>query len=198
MRAVIIVWAAYLFFAFQVINHRIQIADFTTSLIILAVAFFAVVFWTVHHLTKPNKKAQQAAAANAARQPAPAPAPSASTAPASGSLTFRVAGVTFKNDDGESRQEILRHLKFGDEPWAKDPDDLDAEIKETVFEGEQAFAVLVNGYQVGNVPKTHIKRVAAATANIATCYVSSVRIIGGGYDDKGKQLSYGCEITLEY
>lgn len=196
MFAVVIVWAAYFFFVFQVINHRIRIADFVTSIIILAVVFLIVVFWTVRHLTKPNKKAQQAAAANAARQAAPAASGSAERA--SGSLTFRVAGVTFENDDGESRQEILRHLKFGDEPWAKDPDDLDAEIEETVFEGEQAFAVLINGYQVGNVPKTHIKRVAAATANASTCYVSSVRIIGGGRDDNGKKLAYGCEITLEY
>jgi len=201
MFVVLLVWAAYIFLGIQIITHRIQIAGFVPSIIILVVAFFVLVFWSVHHLTKPGKKAQRAAAAITGRQAAPS-SPSSSPASTSsldtGSFSFRVAGVTFENDNGESRQEILRHMKFGDSPWADDPDNLTAELEETEFDGEQAFAVLVNGYQVGYVPKTHIKRVAAARENVATCFVSSVRITGGGTGSDGKPLSYGCEITLDY
>ena len=198
MLAVLIAWAAYFFLGFEIITHKIKIADFSTSVVILVVAFFVLIFWSVRHLVKPTKAQQQAAAAAAARRAAQTPPPAPAPVDDSGSFTFRVAGVTFDNDDGESRQEILRHLKFGDAPWADDPDDLVGHIMETTFEGEQAFEVLVNDYQVGNVPKSHIKKVASAMQHIGTFSVSSVRIAGGGRGQDGTPLSYGCEITVDY
>lgn len=138
---------------------------------------------------------QQQAAARPAGSGANMPA---SAAVDSGSITFRVAGTTFDNDDGSSRQEILRHLKFGDAPWANDQDDLTATLEETEYDGQQAITVFINDYQVGFVPKTSIRQVAAARKHVATCYVSDVRILGGGADSEGRPLSYGCEITVEY
>ena len=173
-----------------------MIGGFFLSLVIVVILFFVLSFWTYHRLIAP-KKAQRAAAQRAA---AARPTADRATVAAadSGSITFRVAGVTFENDDGESRQDILRHLKFGDAPYADDPDDLDGQLEETSYDSELAIAVLVNGYQVGFVPKSNIPRVSKALKNVATCYVSDVKIIGGGNDPEGNPLNYGCEITLEY
>lgn len=196
MLIVLLAWAAYLFLAFSVITHRIQIAGFLPSMIILFVGFVVLIYWSIRHITAP-KKSQRVAAQHAAAARLAADRATVAAAD-SGSVTFRVAGVTFNNEDGTSRQDILRHLKFGDAPWADDPEDLTATLEETTFEGEQAFAVLVNGYQIGFVPKTSIRKVAAAQEHVATCFVSNVRILGGGTGTDGRTVSYGCEITMEY
>ena len=194
MLAVIIAWVAYMYAFIRFLFHGLRIGGFFTTVLLLAAGFLSLVFWTFRVLSRPSKKQAQAAA-RLLKVPARAPAPAAED---SGSVTFRVAGTTFENEDGTSRQDILRHLKFGDAPWADGPEDLTATLEETEYEGEQAFAVFVNGYQVGNVPKASVRKVAVAQEHVATCYVSAVRILGGGRDQDGRDLSYGCEITLEY
>ena len=192
MIAVILAWIAYLYFFVQFLFHGFRIGGFLSTAGIGALLFIVLIVWTVRQLSKPGKKAMQAAAN---RQAA---ARAAVAREDSGSVSFRVAGVSFENEDGSSRQEILRHLKFGDSPWADDPDDLTASLEETVFDGDLAFAVFINGYQVGFVPKASIRKVSEAQQHVSTCYVSSVRITGGGSGSDGRDLSYGCEITLEY
>ena len=194
MIAVIIAWIAYLYAFVRFLVHGFRIGSFFTTLLILAGAFLVLIFLTCRRLFKPSRRMQQAAD-RLVNGRAGTPAPAADD---SGSVTFRVAGATFDNDDGTSRQEILRHLRFGDPPWADDPEDLTATLEEETFEGEPAFAVLINGYRVGSVPKKMIPQVQKAQEHVATCFVSSVRILGGGTSEDGKQLSYGCEITLEY
>ena len=177
-----------------------RLSNLFHTILLVGLSFVAIIVFTMLQLTGPSGRARRAAAA---RQPAAAPqrpagSPGPSSAEDSGSITFRVAGTTFDNDDGTSRQDILRHLKFGDAPWADDPDDLVATIEEETYEGEPAFAVLINGYQVGFVPRTRIPDVEKARRNVATCYVSDVQITGGGYSEDGQKLSYGCTVTLEY
>ena len=196
MFLVILLWAAYAWFAYQVITHNIQIADFPTSTAILGISFFVLIFVSVKILITPSRKQREAARRAAAAQHA---ANRATVATAdSGTFTFRTAGTTFDNDDGTSRQDILRHLKFGDPPYADDPDDLAVDLQEMSHDGQPAIAVLVNGYQVGFVPKNYISQVQNALAHVSTCYVSDVRIIGGGTSDDGRRLSYGCEIALTF
>ena len=89
-------------------------------------------------------------------------------------------------------------MKFGDEPWADDPEDLVVTIEEETFDGELALAVYVNDYQVGYVPKNLIQKVQRARQSVAACYVSDAKITGGGTASDGRELSYGCSITLEY
>lgn len=60
---------------------------------------------------------------------------------------LKVAGVTFPNDDGESRQEILKSLGFG---WKL------AELKQTTYDGERAVTVWVDGKQIGWVAKDQL------------------------------------------
>lgn len=193
MFIVILAWAAYLYFFYSVVTHKIQIGDFTTSIIVLAVLFLILFIWLVRRFMHIGNK-QHTRARSKNQRPAARPAAGND----SGSISFHVAGTTFENDDGSSRQDILRHLKFGDAPWANGPDDLDTTIEETSYNGEQAFAVLVNNYQIGFVPKGDIKKVARALNNVATCYVSETEIVGGGRGQDGKPLSYGCIVTLEY
>ena len=186
MFLILIAWFAYAYLIVRCVFHGLSFGGFLQTVAILAILFIVLMVWSVRRMLRPAARQQQAAP----RPAAPRPAAPAGTD--SGSITFRVAGTTFDNDDGTSRQEILRHLKFGDEPWADGPEDLTGTLEETDYNGETAFAVLVNGYQVGNVPRANIKQVAAALEHVSTCYVSSVRILGG------RDLSYGCEITLEY
>ena len=176
MFLILIAWFAYAYLIVRCVFHGLSFGGFLQTVAVLAILFIVLMVWSVRRMLRPAAGKQQAAPAGTD----------------SGSITFRVAGTTFDNDDGTSRQEILRHLKFGDEPWADGPEDLTGTLEETDYNGETAFAVLVNGYQVGNVPRANIKQVAAALEHVSTCYVSSVRILGGG------DLSYGCEITLEY
>lgn len=195
MITVAIAWVAYCFLFVQFLFHGFRIGDFITTLLIVSVLFILLFLWTVHKLTEPSKRARRATATGqAAGGSAPKPVPAAD----SGSITFRVAGTTFDNEDGTSRQEILRHMKFGDEPWADDPEDLVVTIEEETFDGELALPVFINDYQVGYVPKNLIQKVERARQNVATCYVSDVKITGGGTASDGRELSYGCSITLEH
>lgn len=60
---------------------------------------------------------------------------------------MRVAGVTFPNPDGESRQEILKNIGFGF---------FTANLVQTTFENERAVEVWIQGKQVGYVPRADL------------------------------------------
>ena len=133
---------------------------FASRVFIVVVLFFVIAIWSIRRARKQaeqNKNVNWQEAAPEAKQ-----TPAHSAATNSGSVSFRVAGVTFKNEDGTSRQSILRHIKFEDSPYADgiDPIDLNVTIEETEYNGEQAFAVFANGYQIGFVPKGSIDKVA--------------------------------------
>lgn len=201
-------WAAYVFFAVQVIFHGLRIASFLVTALILCLLFLFLVFWSLRALTKPpeNNHLREILA------PAPPEGPAASGSgagtvrqPSGGSagsgsirqLTFRVAGTTFRNEDGSDRQEILRHLHFADPPFADDPDDLLAEIEETEYNNELAYAVLINGYQVGFVPRAKVANIQRALSTF-TWTVDDVQIAGGGTDASGEPIPWGCKITGSY
>jgi len=63
----------------------------------------------------------------------------------------KVAGVTFKNDDGTSRQKILKDIKTQKPPFDKK---LDIGIEEFEWEGKPAYYVTVNGVVIGTVEKS--------------------------------------------
>ena len=148
-----------------------------------------------------HKKKQMPQRSQAQPKPQAPKRPRTQTAAASDyeekTISFRVAGVTFDNDDGTSRQDILRHLHFGDAPYADDPEDLDVDFVETDYHGDPAIEVHINGYQVGHVPKGKVNAMLKAIASHADT-VDSVRIIGGGRKEDGERISYGCEIEVSY
>ena len=83
-------------------------------------------------------------AVNSGMTETPSAAPIPSNPVAQNKYVFapiKVAGVTFNNDDGVSRQLILRKLHFHDSPFNEYAD---VEIKQYDFNGQPAFGVYVN------------------------------------------------------
>lgn len=180
---VLLAWVVYVHFFLRIFFSDFRIGNFFITLILFGVLLVLLIYWSIRVLTTPK---------------APRQATSAAQAPAYHYLTFRVAGTSFKNSDGSSRQTILRHLKFGDSPWVDDPDRFTVTIDETSFDGQLALAVSVNGYQVGFVPKKDIATVEEVWQSSEKFRIVDVKIIGGGKTPEGDPISYGCEITLRY
>ena len=67
---------------------------------------------------------------------------------------FKVAGVTFTNDDNVARQDILKAIKEKRKPFDKK---LDIMLKEYDFEGNFAIGITVNGQTIGNIPKDDLE-----------------------------------------
>ena len=184
---------AYAFLVTRVIFHGFRIGDFGTTVIVLAVGLVVAIWWSVHFTIKPTKRRLKQATTV---RPAPAhQVPVPESAPVS--IKFNVAGTTFTNSDGSSRQEILRHLRFGDPPYAEKPGDLSLSLREESFRGDPAIAVLINGYQVGFVPKDTISEVQAAMISKSWA-VDSLLITGGGVLDNGEKCSYGCSVSIHF
>ena len=91
---------------------------------------------------------------------------------------FKVVGVTFNNDDGTSRQEILRKIKNREEPFNRY---INYTLRVYSFEGEPAVAVEANGIMIGSMPKEDARDVAE---NIERIESVSVRVYGGEGDKK--------------
>lgn len=66
---------------------------------------------------------------------------------------FKVAGVTFTNDDNVPRQDILQAIQEKKKPFDKR---LDVMLEEYSFEGEPAISVNVNGHCIGSIPKEDV------------------------------------------
>ena len=129
-----------------------------------------------------------------AETPAAAPVPSA-PAPQITEYIFapiKVTGVTFNNDDGSSRQLILRKLHFHDSPFNEYAD---VEIKQYEYKGQPAYGVYVNNMQIGNIPADLIPFIQDNIERIES--ISYIDVYGGGQKD-GKPISYGCKITLRF
>ena len=108
-------------------------------------------------------------------------------------IKFKVKGVTFKNDDGSSRQTILRKLKFRDPPF---DEKVITSLEEYEFDGERALAICVNDLQIGSLPK-ELLDIAFEHIDDNLC-ISAVDVYGGGKDEDGERRNYGAEAYLRY
>lgn len=131
---------------------------------------------------------------NTAGTPAATPAPNAPAQRQSKYIftPIKVTGVTFNNDDGTSRQLILRKLHFHDSPFNEYAD---VEIKQYEFKGQPAYGVYVNNMQIGNIPAELISFMQDNIGRIES--ISYIDVYGGGQKD-GEPISYGCKITLRF
>lgn len=92
--------------------------------IVLLVIFYpiGICVW-IYRVWKKNKLKRDAATAAVARREAKEREDAArleawrAERAARETLKFKVVGVTFKNEDGKSRQTLLRKLHFGDVPF---------------------------------------------------------------------------------
>lgn len=161
-------------------------------------AVLAVVFWAAvgsiliargiaKNKQRQQQTQQQTVIVNNYATPAPAvrrqtvsaPAPAAtirtSRPPVRASVSvgyaevFAVAGVTFRNEDGTSRQEILRDICGGLEDG-----EADAWIEEYDYKGEQAIHVMTELGCVGNIRRTDIDDVSRYLISPPTSMTVSV------------------------
>ena len=133
----------------------------------------------------PAKKPMPAAGVHTTTaRPAPA-------APQYHFVNFRVAGVTFDNDDGTNRQSIIADIDHQRSPF-QDGDNLNVAILRSSWQGELAFEVRVNDVLIGHVPKDSIAEVDEALRH-SDAMVSGFKIDGGtnGYN-------YGVGIAIRY
>ena len=135
-------------------------------------------------------------AVNSGMTETPSAAPIPSNPVAQNKYVFapiKVAGVTFNNDDGVSRQLILRKLHFHDSPFNEYAD---VEIKQYDFNGQPAFGVYVNNMQIGNIPSDLVPFIQENISRIES--ISYIDVYGGGRSKDGQPISYGCKITLRF
>lgn len=126
----------------------------------------------------------------------PVPAQKQPEAPKYKHYEFHVAGVTFQSDDGTPRQEYLRRIDNGTAPF-ENSGSLDVSLCPYMYKPrgkpeEQAIAVRVNGYDVGNVPRESIPAVMNAIRKPGAVS-SAIKVIGG---DAGK--NYGAIVVVRH
>lgn len=109
-------------------------------------------------------------------------------------MTFHVAGVSFDNEDGTSRQSILRAYRFRDPPFdARN----NVTVEDTGYNGEPAYQVKLNGTCVGWVPKDKIDELNSKWDKIDK--ITAFDVTGGGFDhDTGERLHYGATISIRF
>lgn len=101
----------------------------------------------------------------------------------------KVVGVTFQNEDGSDRQDILKELN--EFPFY---DDLDFERFE--YDGEPAYHVTCEGRIIGNVSAVLASKLAECESNGDLLLVKDLRVYGGPTDSKPDK-SYGASIDIE-
>lgn len=104
---------------------------------------------------------------------------------------FSVAGVTFANEDGSSRQKILSEIY--DAQLAEDLD-LDVTLERYEYEGKPAIHVLVNGRCVGNVPRMEVDDVS----EIMDKALKRIEVEHFVPDDAPRKRIYRADVTLSY
>lgn len=93
------------------------------------------------------------------------------------SISFNLSGVTFPNDEGMDRQELLRQIDEGVPPF-ENSGALDVKLQPIKFKGEDAIECRVNGRQIGFVPKTMVPDVLAAMKK-PDATISGFHVVGG-------------------
>ena len=98
------------------------------------------------------------------------------------SFRTKVVGVTFRNDDGSSRQPILAKCHSGD-PVA---------LKLYFYEGLPAFAVVTENGQIGTLSQEEATRLYTRYGDSAI-YRAEIDHVSGGYSGR----NFGCVVSVE-
>lgn len=108
-------------------------------------------------------------------------------------LEIKVAGVTFKNDKGPTRQTLLKKIKQRSAPF---DEYLEISLNQYDFEGELAYSVCVNDRQIGSVPKSQVQYLHDNLERFVA--ITGINIYGGYRDENGYFKSYGAAITIKF
>lgn len=123
--------------------------------------------------------------------PQPAPPVETPSTTAYEFVSAKIAGVTFNNDDGESRQTYLSLIRFKRPPFSGS---LHISLKQYDFCGDIAYAVFVNDFQIGNIPKSQIAYIHENFDRIFD--IPKIKVYGGGQNKAGQDIDFGAEITI--
>lgn len=111
---------------------------------------------------------------------------------AHGTITTRLAGVTFDNEDGSSRQRALQGA-LADECTG------DVELELYDWKGQDAVRVLYDGVCVGNIPQARVPEVAPIMDRITAAHLDASRFTPE--EDEGRGLGgriYRADLTLVF
>jgi hypothetical protein len=84
---------------------------------------------------------------------------------------YKVAGVTFCNEDGTSRQQILRAYNLGEPPFGLATNPV-INLVEYEYQGNPAFYVMANGLCVGNLEAVAVPEVKEKFDQIDTLFLA--------------------------
>lgn len=82
--------------------------------------------------------------------------------------TYKIVGVTFDNDNGTDRQQLLKKIynravkELKADPWLDV--DYDVSFRSYEFDGSPALAVLIDGYEIGNIAADSVNDVSEILA----------------------------------
>lgn len=98
---------------------------------------------------------------------------------------YRIAGVTFKNDDGKKRQDIIKQMHDGD-PLI---------IEKYTYNNALAIKILnKKGEQIGNIKEQDISNILDIYDDI---FKTEIFNISSFYDGYGKKI-YNAELIVHY
>lgn len=196
-RVVLVLWPIYL----------IQSAWYEGSLIklIAAIVFLLlIIWWAVSYIIKFYKHGKELAAqreaalAKAREDQARAEAQHAEKREQQenwekthGRLVTRIAGVTFENDDGSSRQKYLKEAYANQGVGT-----LGLESYE--YHGEPAIRVLYDDMCIGNIPKDKVQDFMDVIDRITAAHLDVERFRPDDDDDRRREVIYRADLTIVY
>lgn len=103
----------------------------------------------------------------------------------------KVAGVTFDNEDGTSRQKILRKAQ-------REKVEGTVSLRLGEFEGRPAIYVLYDGQCIGQIPKGDIDAVTAALEKIEYIDLTVKSFTPKGREEEKPERVYYGELEIQY
>jgi len=93
-------------------------------------------------------------------------------------LGFKIAGITFKNEDGSNRQDIVKKLSEGDTLLLKTYD----------YKGNKAIGVYTeDNKQIGNIKEEDVVYALDRMKTMTRCYIHDIDCFSDGF---GKNIYY--------
>lgn len=111
-----------------------------------------------------------------------------------GVITTRISGVTFDNDDGTSRQRILK-AAMADECCGS------IELENYEYKGSDAILVSYEGEGIGNIPKNRVAEVLAVMDRITGASLNVERFVPEDEEDEVRKAGgviYRADLTIVY
>ena len=101
------------------------------------------------------------------------------------SISTKVAGVTFKNADGSSRQANLKDLEVSGAD--------NVQLVQFEYQGEPALRVVVDGMEIGNVPADVVPEVLEIMPRI-----DNIMCIVSTFDNDSGRRIYRADLDISY